>query len=105
MTIVLRSGSLMSTIKKIFGWIKDDYSSNPVRCVLEILAWFMSIGANIMFMWTVPHVPFMWYLSLTIISSAIFAWSLWSRNSLGGLANYGFLVALDTAAIIRLITQ
>jgi hypothetical protein len=103
MTIVLRSGSLMSTINKIFGWIKDDYSSNPVRCVLEILAWFMSIGANIMFMWTVPHVPFMWYLGLTVISSAIFAWSLWSRNSLGGLANYGFLVAIDTIALTRLV--
>jgi hypothetical protein len=105
MTIVLRSGSLMSTIKKIFGWIKDDYSSNPVRCVLEILAWFMSIGANIMFMWTVPNVPFMWYLSLTVASSAVFAWSLWSRNSLGGLANYGFLVAIDTIALTRLILQ
>ena len=95
----------MNRLLSIFQWIKDDYQSNPVRCSLEILAWFMSVGANIMFMWTVPNVPFMWYLSLTVLSSVIFAWSLWSRKSLGGLANYGFLVALDTVAIIRLITQ
>jgi hypothetical protein len=95
----------MTRLLSIFQWIKDDYQSNPVRCSLEILAWFMSVGANIMFMWTVPHVPFMWYLSLTVASSAVFGWALWTRNSLGGLANYGFLVALDTVAIIRLITQ
>jgi hypothetical protein len=95
----------MNRLYSIFQWIKDDYQSNPVRCSLEILAWFASVGANIMFMWTVPHVPFMWYLSLTVASSAVFGWALWTRNSLGGLANYGFLVALDTVAIIRLITQ
>jgi len=105
MTIILRSGSLMSTIANIFAWIKSDFKGDPVRCVLEIFAWFMSVSANVLFMWTVPHVPFMWFLSLTVLSSAIFAWSLWSRGSLGGLANYGFLVALDTAALIRLITQ
>jgi hypothetical protein len=95
----------MSTINKIFGWIKDDYHSDPVRCSLEIAAWFMSVGANVLFMLTVPHVPFMWFLSLTVASSAVFAWALWSRNSLGGLANYGFLVAIDTVALIRLLLQ
>lgn len=69
------------------------------------MAWSMSVGANVLFMLTVPHVPFMWFLSLTVASSAIFAWSLWTRNSLGGLANYGFLVAIDTIALIRLILQ
>jgi hypothetical protein len=93
----------MNKINSIFDWIKDDFKSNPVRCSLEILAWFMSVGANILFMLTVPHVPFIWYLSLTVFSSSIFAWSLWTRKSLGGLANYGFLVALDTIALIRLM--
>jgi len=95
----------MNTIANIFAWIKTDYQSDPTRCVLEIIAWFMSVGANVLFMWTVPYVPFMWFLSLTVLSSAIFAWTLWTRGSLGGLANYGFLVALDTVAIIRLVVQ
>lgn len=95
----------MNRLYSIFDWIKEDFNSDPLRCSLEILAWFMSVGANVLFMLTVPHVPFMWFLSLTVASSAVFAWALWTRNSLGGVANYGFLVALDTVALIRLITQ
>ena len=90
-------------IENIFGWIARDYREHPVRCVAEILGWAMSVGANIMFMLTVPAVPFIWFLSLTVTSSAIFAWALWTRNSLGGLANYAFLVTVDTVALIKLL--
>ena len=90
-------------IKNIFSWIDRDYKEHPVRCVLEIIGWAMSVCANIMFMLTVPVVPFIWFLSLTVTSSAIFAWALWTRNSLGGLANYAFLVAVDTVALIKIL--
>ena len=90
-------------IENIFGWIARDYREHPVRCVVEILGWSMSVGANIMFMLTVPAVPFVWFFSLTVSSSAIFAWALWTRNSLGGLANYAFLVAVDTVALIKIL--
>lgn len=90
-------------IENIFGWISRDYHEHPVRCVFEILGWAMSVAANIMFMLTVPAVPFIWFLTLTVSSSAIFAWALWTRNSLGGLANYAFLVAVDTVALIKLL--
>jgi hypothetical protein len=87
----------------IFGWIKRDWSEWPLRCVLEILGWAMSVGANVMFMLTVPAVPFVWFLTLTVASSAIFAWALWTRNSLGGLANYAFLVTVDIVALIKIL--
>lgn len=90
-------------LNDIFGWIKRDWQEWPARCVLEIVGWAMSVAANIMFMWTVPEVPFLWFLTLTVTSSAIFAWALWTRNSLGGLANYAFLVAVDTVALIKLL--
>jgi len=90
-------------IEKIFGWIARDYQEHPVRCVVEIIGWAMSVGANLLFMLTVPAVPFVWFLSLTVTSSAIFAWALWTRNSLGGLANYAFLVAVDTVALIKIL--
>ena len=90
-------------LNDIFGWIARDYREHPFRCVVEILGWSMSVVANIMFMWTVPHVPFVWFLSLTVASSAICALALWTRNSLGGLANYAFLVAVDTVALIKLL--
>jgi hypothetical protein len=90
-------------IENIFGWIKRDWSEWPLRCTLEILGWSMSVGANVLFMLTVPAVPFVWFLTLTVTSSAIFAWALWTRNSLGGLANYAFLVAVDTVALIKIL--
>ena len=90
-------------INRIFGWIAQDYCKHPVRCVVEIVGWAMSVGANLLFMLTVPNVPFVWFLSLTVASSAIFAWALWTRNSLGGLANYAFLVAVDTVALIKIL--
>lgn len=95
----------MNKLNSIFNWIKDDFDSHPVRCSLEIAAWFASVGANVLFMLTVPHVPFLWYLGLTVASSAVFAWALWTRNSLGGVSNYAFLVAIDTTALTRLILQ
>jgi hypothetical protein len=95
----------MKLITNTIEWVKDDWHSNHVRCVLEIAAWFMSVGANVMFMWTVPDVPFLAYLTLTVTSSAIFAWALWTRGSLGGLANYGFIVTVDTIALVKLCLQ
>lgn len=90
-------------IASTIAWIKEDWASNPTRCVLEILAWAMSVGANVMFMLTVPAVPFLAYLTLTVVSSGIFAWALWTRGSLGGLANYGFIVTVDTIALAKVI--
>lgn len=90
-------------LENIFGWIARDYREHPVRCVLEIIGWAMSVTANLMFMLTVPNIPFVWFLSLTVASSAIFAWALWTRNSLGGLANYAFLVTVDIVALIKVL--
>ena len=96
---------MLTLIKNTLEWIRADWAENPLRCALELLAWAMSVGANIMFMLTVPHVPFGWYLSLTVLSSGIFAWALMTRNSIGGTANYAFLVTVDTIALARLFTQ
>lgn len=104
--VLLRLGFFyMNTITNIFAWIKTDYQSDPARCVLEIIAWFMSVGANVLFMWTVPYVPFMWFLSLTVLSSAIFAWGTYSRKSFGMLSNYSLIVTLDAIALMKLLLQ
>lgn len=84
-------------------WIKDDYNSHPIRFCIEIAAWVMSIGANIMFALTVPNVPFYLYLTITITSCAMYAWAAWSRKSFGMLANYLLLTTVDSIGMIRLI--
>jgi hypothetical protein len=85
------------------NWIKEDWKSNPIRFVIETLAWSMSIGAAIWFASSVPAVPFIWYLTLTIASCGMYAWAAWSRNSFGMLANYLLLTTIDSVALFRLL--
>ena len=89
-------------IKHTVEWIKSDFKSHPVRCILEILAWLISIGCAIGMMMTVPNPPFLILYPLFITQCAIFAWAAWTRRSLGLLANYSLLVAIDAVALGRL---
>lgn len=84
-------------------FIKKDYNSNRMRFVIETLAWIMSIGANVLFALTVPHVPFAVYLSITVAGCAMYAWSACSRRSFGMLANYVFLTCLDGFALSKVL--
>lgn len=90
-------------MSKIWNWIKDDYNSHPLRFCIEIAAWVMSIGANIMFALTVPNVPFYLYLIVTITSCAMYAWAAWSRRSFGMLANYLLLTTVDSIGMLRIL--
>lgn len=87
----------------ILNWIKDDWRSNPVRCVLEILAWFLSIGCSFTMMLTVPTPPFLILYPLFIAQCAIFGWAAWTRRSTGMVANYMLLVSIDSIALARMI--
>lgn len=89
----------------IFTWIKEDWRSNPLRCVLEITAWALSIACSFTMMLTVPTPPFLILYPLFIVQCAIFAWAAWTRRSSGMLANYLLLVTIDTVALIRLALQ
>lgn len=84
-------------------FIKKDYRSNRMRFIIETLAWIMSIGANVLFALTVPHVPFAVYLTITVTGCAMYAWSACSRRSFGMLANYLFLTGLDSFALAKVL--
>jgi hypothetical protein len=86
----------------VINWIKEDWKSNPLRCFLEILAWFMSIGCSITMMLTVPTPPFLILYPIFISQCAIFAWAAWTRKSLGMLSNYLLLVSIDSVALFRM---
>lgn len=89
----------------VANWIRDDWQSNPVRCALEILAWFLSIGCAFTMMLTVPAPPFLILYPLFITQCAIFAWAAWTRRSSGMLANYLLLVTIDSVALLRMLLQ
>lgn len=90
-------------ITSVINWIKEDWHSNPVRCILEILAWVLSIGCSFTMMLTVPNPPFLILYPLFIVQCAIFAWAAWTRKSSGMLANYLLLVTIDSIALLRML--
>lgn len=94
---------MRNLVTSVVTWIKDDWHANPVRCLLEVLAWFLSIFCSVTMMLTVPNPPFLFLYPLFIMQCAIFAWAAWTRGSAGMLANYMLLVSIDSVALTRLI--
>jgi hypothetical protein len=92
-------------IASVVGYIRDDWQENPVRCVLEILAWFMSIGCALAMALTVPTPPFLILYPIFITQCAIFAWASKTRGSTGMLANYLLLVTIDSVALVKMLLQ
>lgn len=89
----------------IKSYIVQDWRENPVRCVLEILAWFMSIGCALAMAATVPNPPFLILYPIFILQCAIFAWAARTRGSVGMLANYLLLVTIDSVALVKMWLQ
>jgi hypothetical protein len=87
------------------SWIQRDWHTNPLRFAVEVWAWTFSIAAAVLFAVTVPSVPFVVYLTITVTNCALYAWSSWSRGSVGLLANYLLLTVIDTVALIRAIAS
>ena len=100
-------GAIIKTMNKLLNsvvtFIQADWHENPIRCVLEILAWFLSIFCAVTMMLTVPNPPFLLLYPLFIMQCAIFAWAAWTRGSAGMLANYTLLVSIDSIALSRLV--
>ena len=95
---------LSNTFINIYNWAKNDFKEWPLRFVLEISAWIMSIGCSLTMAITVPNPPFLILYPLFILQCAIFCWAAWTRRSTGMVANYLLLVTIDSVALIRLIS-
>ncbi len=86
-----------------FEWIKDDFNSHPVRFVIELLAWGISIGCSITMAATVPTPPLLVLYPIWIAGCALYAWAAYTRKSFGMLANYLLLTTIDTIGLIRMV--
>jgi hypothetical protein len=86
-----------------FTWIRDDFKSNRVRFVIELLAWAISIGCSIVMALTVPTPPLLALYPVWILGCAMYAWASWTRKSFGMLANYLLLTTIDTVGLLRMI--
>lgn len=95
---------LSNTVSNIYNWARRDFKEWPLRFILEISAWIMSIACSIGMALTVPNPPFLILYPLFILQCAIFGWAAWTRRSTGMVANYLLLVAIDSVALVRLLT-
>jgi hypothetical protein len=86
-----------------WGWIKDDWTSNKFRFVVELLAWAISIGCSITMALTVPNPPLLVLYPIWIAGCAMYAWASYTRKSFGMLANYLLLVTIDFVGLIRML--
>jgi len=93
----------------IFGptiqWIKDDFKSNRIRFLVELLAWAVSIGCSLTMAITVPNPPLLALYPVWIAGCAMYAWAAWTRKSFGMLANYCLLTAIDTVGLVRMLSN
>jgi hypothetical protein len=94
---------ITNTLIDIYQWARRDYQTWPLRFILEISAWFMSIGCAATMAMTVPNPPFLILYPLFMLQCMIFAWAAWTRRSTGMLANYLLLVTIDSVGLARLL--
>jgi len=91
-------------LQPTFEWIKNDYTSNRFRFVVELLAWAISIGCSITMALTVPNPPLLALYPIWISGCAMYAWASFTRKSFGMLANYILLTTIDSIGLIRMLT-
>jgi hypothetical protein len=95
---------VIDLLKPTFDWIRDDWTSNRSRFVIELFAWAISIGCSITMAATVPNPPLLVLYPVWITGCALYAWAAYTRKSFGMLANYVLLTTIDTIGLIRMLT-
>jgi hypothetical protein len=90
-------------IMKTVQWVIDDFRSYPFRFIAELLAWIFSISCSIILAITIPTPPLHILYPLWIVSSTIYSWTAFTRNSFGMLINYLLLMTIDIIGITRLM--
>lgn len=99
----------MDQISNIFfdcyNWIIKDFKQWPLRFCAELFAWACSVISAIIFAATVPDVPTIPLYSIFISGCVASAWTCWTRGSFGLLANYIFLITIDSFGLIRYIVN
>jgi|TARA_B110000305_G_C18831385_1_gene355890 hypothetical protein len=90
-------------LKPTVDWIKDDYTTDPLRFIVELVAWAISIGCSLTMAATVPNPPLIVLYPIWITGCAMYAWAAYTRKSFGMLANYMLLVGIDAVGLIRML--
>ena len=96
---------MLDIFRPTFDWIRDDWTSNKFRFIVELFAWAISIGCSITMAVTVPNPPLLALYPVWITGCAMYAWAAYTRKSFGMLANYMLLVTIDSVGLIRMVVN
>jgi len=96
---------MIDLLRPTVDWIKDDWSSNKFRFIIELLAWAVSVGCSVTMAVTVPNPPLLVLYPIWISGCAMYAWAAWTRQSFGMLANYILLTTIDSIGLVRLLSS
>ena len=94
---------MIDLLKPTFDWIKDDWRSDRIRFILELLAWAIPIGCSLTMAITVPNPPLLVLYPVWISGCALYAYAAYTRKSFGMLANYLLLTTIDTIGLVRML--
>ena len=95
---------ILDLLRPTFEWIKDDWTSNRVRFIAELVAWAISIGCSLIMALTIPNPPLLVLYPMWITGCVIYSWAAYSRKSFGMFANYLLLTTIDTLGLVRLLS-
>ncbi len=90
-------------LKNVINWIRNDYKVYPLRFIVEVTAWALSIGCAITMALTVPTPPLIVLYPIFISQCIMYGWACYTRRSFGMLANYTLLVTIDCVGLYRMI--
>ena len=90
-------------VYNIFNWIHDDWKPHPLRFIVELVAWAISIGCSITMALTVPYPPLLLLYPIWILGCALYLWAAFTRKSFGMVANYLLLTAIDTVGLVMML--
>ena len=94
---------MYNTLHGIFEWIRSDLASYPVRFIIELIAWAISIGCSITMAVTAPNPPLLYMYPVWITGCVLYGWSAYTRRSFGMIANYALLVGIDMVGLVRIL--
>ena len=94
---------MLDIFQPTLKWIKDDFTSNRLRFIVELCAWLFSIGCSLTMAITVPNPPLIYLYPVWISGCAMYAWAAFSRKSFGMLANYVLLTTIDMVGLARMV--
>lgn len=92
-------------ITNVIKYIREDYQEYPLRCILEIVGWFGSVGCALGMTYFLPNPPLLPLYIIWVISTMIYSWAAWTRGSFGMLANYALLFCIDSVGLTKLVIQ